>query len=127
MGTPGFRAASDIGSRAHRVVRTSAPDPGSSHRAGVSSHGDGIVTARGWSAGPGRVASGNPVLDLPTPILLMSSRLAAPLAALLVALPAGAQSPPPPPRLVVMITVDQLLPEYFTRWPGQLTGGLHRL
>ncbi len=31
------------------------------------------------------------------------------------------------PRLVVMITVDQLRPDYFDRWKTQLTGGLARL
>jgi len=31
------------------------------------------------------------------------------------------------PKLVVMITVDQLRPDYFERWKGQLTGGLGRL
>src|SRR6185503_5819594 len=31
------------------------------------------------------------------------------------------------PKLVVMITVDQLRPDYFDRWKGQLTGGLGRL
>lgn len=31
---------------------------------------------------------------------------------------------PPRPKLVVVITVDQLRPDYFTRWKGQLTGGL---
>src|SRR6266481_6081013 len=37
-------------------------------------------------------------------------------------------SPPPPrPRLVVVITVDQLRPDYFTRWKSQLTGGLAQL
>ena len=44
--------------------------------------------------------------------------------------PAPAPTPPPVsarPRLVVMITVDQLLPGYAERWPGQLTGGLARL
>ena len=46
--------------------------------------------------------------------------------------PAGSPPPPAPaapprPGLVVMITVDQLLPSYLERWPGQLTGGLARL
>src|SRR5207244_12529330 len=37
-------------------------------------------------------------------------------------------SPPPPrPKLVVVITVDQLRPDYFTRWKAQLTGGLGQL
>ncbi|HET7233630.1 MAG TPA: alkaline phosphatase family protein, partial [Longimicrobium sp.] len=45
------------------------------------------------------------------------------------AAPAAAQAPAPaqPPRLLVFITVDQLRPDYLTRWPGQLTGGLARL
>ena len=43
------------------------------------------------------------------------------------AAPAAAQAPAPVPRLLVFITVDQLRPDYFTRWPGQLTGGLARL
>jgi predicted AlkP superfamily pyrophosphatase or phosphodiesterase len=38
-------------------------------------------------------------------------------------LPAPAQRP----TLVVLITVDQLRPDYFTRWRGQMTGGLARL
>ncbi len=43
--------------------------------------------------------------------------------------PAAPAAPPRParPALVVMITVDQLLPDYLVRWPGQLTGGLARL
>src|SRR5881397_3436664 len=40
---------------------------------------------------------------------------------------APADPPPPRPKLVVVITVDQLRPEYFTRWKGQLTGGLAQL
>jgi hypothetical protein len=47
-------------------------------------------------------------------------------AAALVAAPAAAQQLRRP-TLVVLITVDQLLPGYLTRWPGQLTGGLGRL
>ncbi|HYH80785.1 MAG TPA: alkaline phosphatase family protein [Longimicrobium sp.] len=49
------------------------------------------------------------------------------------AAPAAAQTaaqtaaPAPATRLLVFITVDQLIPDYFTRWPGQLTGGLARL
>src|SRR6267378_3722558 len=35
--------------------------------------------------------------------------------------------PPPRPKLVVVITVDQLRPDYFTRWKSQLTGGLGQL
>jgi predicted AlkP superfamily pyrophosphatase or phosphodiesterase len=60
--------------------------------------------------------------------------LAALLAALPAALPAAghaqrsAGSPPPEaPKLVVLLTVDQLLPAYFERYGPQLTGGLGRL
>jgi hypothetical protein len=35
--------------------------------------------------------------------------------------------PPPRPKLVVVITVDQLRPDYLTRWKSQLTGGLGQL
>src|SRR6266850_8380851 len=37
--------------------------------------------------------------------------------------------PPAParPKLVVVITVDQLRPDYFDRWKSQLTGGLFQL
>src|SRR6185503_18191938 len=41
------------------------------------------------------------------------------------AVPAAAQTPAP--KLLVFITIDQMRPDYFTRWPGQLTGGLARL
>src|SRR2546430_15016415 len=34
---------------------------------------------------------------------------------------------PPRPKLVVVITVDQLRPDYLTRWKSQLTGGLGQL
>src|SRR5947207_9930189 len=34
---------------------------------------------------------------------------------------------PPRPKLVVVITVDQLRADYFTRWKSQLTGGLGQL
>jgi arylsulfatase A-like enzyme len=37
------------------------------------------------------------------------------------------QEPAGPPRLVVLIAVDQMRPDYFTRWKDQLTGGLKRL
>jgi predicted AlkP superfamily pyrophosphatase or phosphodiesterase len=40
---------------------------------------------------------------------------------------AGAPAPPPRPKLVVVITVDQLRSDYFTRWKSQLTGGLGQL
>jgi predicted AlkP superfamily pyrophosphatase or phosphodiesterase len=35
--------------------------------------------------------------------------------------------PPPRPKLVVVITVDQLRPDYFSRWKSQFTGGLAQL
>ena len=62
----------------------------------------------------------------------MTRRTAHTLAALAaLAAPAGAQTraapPPEPPTLVVLLTVDQLLPEYFDRYGSQLTGGLARL
>ena len=44
------------------------------------------------------------------------------LASLLAAPPA-----PPRPKLVVVITVDQLRPDYLTRWKSQLSGGLAQL
>ena len=43
------------------------------------------------------------------------------------AAPLAAQAPAPAPKLLVFITVDQLRPDYFTRWPDQLNGGLARL
>jgi predicted AlkP superfamily pyrophosphatase or phosphodiesterase len=46
------------------------------------------------------------------------------LAILCCAQPAAA---PQRPKLVVVITVDQLRPDYFTRWKGQLSGGLAQL
>ena len=40
---------------------------------------------------------------------------------------AAAGAGAPKPALVVFITVDQLRPDYLTRWHDQLTGGLRRL
>jgi arylsulfatase A-like enzyme len=40
---------------------------------------------------------------------------------------AVAQAAAPRPTLVVFLTVDQMRPDYFDRWAGQLTGGLARL
>jgi len=48
-------------------------------------------------------------------------------AALLVSLFGTHQPPPARPKLVLVITVDQLRPDYFTRWKTQLTGGLGQL
>jgi hypothetical protein len=39
----------------------------------------------------------------------------------------GGGAPPARPKLIVVITVDQLRPDYFTRWKPQLTGGLGQL
>src|SRR3954466_7634143 len=52
----------------------------------------------------------------------MTFALYAALLALLTTAP-----PPSRPKLVVVITVDQLRPDYFSRWKGQLTGGLAQL
>lgn len=41
--------------------------------------------------------------------------------------PAVAALQAPAPALIVVITVDQLRPDYFTRWSGQTNGGLARL
>lgn len=45
--------------------------------------------------------------------------------------PPAPPAPPAPgparPKLVVVITVDQLRPDYFDRWKGQLSGGLFQL
>lgn len=48
------------------------------------------------------------------------------LAALVSPAPAPVRAPQRP-KLVVVITVDQLRPDYFTRWKGQLSGGLAQL
>src|SRR6267378_591747 len=40
---------------------------------------------------------------------------------------APAHPPPPRPKLVLVITVDQLRPDYFSRWKSQLSGGLAQL
>jgi predicted AlkP superfamily pyrophosphatase or phosphodiesterase len=39
----------------------------------------------------------------------------------------GGEAPPARPKLIVVITVDQLRPDYFSRWKPQLTGGLGQL
>jgi predicted AlkP superfamily pyrophosphatase or phosphodiesterase len=62
----------------------------------------------------------------------MTKRLFAALASAALALPAAAQQrassgQPERPTLVVFITVDQLRPDYFTRYEHQLNGGLARL
>ena len=47
---------------------------------------------------------------------------------LLLSLVGGVRPPAPvKPKLVVMITVDQLRPDYLVRWRSQLTGGLNQL
>src|SRR6266545_1743510 len=49
----------------------------------------------------------------------------------ILALCCGLAGPRPPaparPKLVVVITVDQLRPDYLDRWKSQLTGGLFQL
>jgi len=47
----------------------------------------------------------------------------------ILALCCGLAEPPAParPKLVIVITVDQLRPDYFDRWKSQLTGGLFQL
>jgi arylsulfatase A-like enzyme len=50
-----------------------------------------------------------------------------PLWLALVALFPVPPAPPPRPKLVVVITVDQLRPDYLDRWKTQLTGGLLQL
>ena len=40
---------------------------------------------------------------------------------------ASTQSPTPRPTLVVMLTVDQLRPDYLTMWESQFSGGLAKL
>ena len=48
---------------------------------------------------------------------------------LITTLPACAQRPaaPPRPTLVVFLTIDQMIPDYFARYGRQFTGGLRRL
>ncbi len=46
---------------------------------------------------------------------------------LLLLAPAATCQAPPPPRLVVVLTVDQLIPDYLTRFQHQLNGGLARI
>ena len=57
--------------------------------------------------------------------MLMLSALALPLRGQSATAPS--RSAAPAPKLVVMITVDQLIPEYFDRYASQLNGGLARL
>jgi hypothetical protein len=61
------------------------------------------------------------------PTLLRAS--SATLAAFWLAQPvvAGAQGANEQPTLVLMLTVDQLRPDYLTRFESQLSGGLGRL
>lgn len=41
--------------------------------------------------------------------------------------PPGSRAGAPRPRLIVLLTVDQLRPDYLDRWRGQFTAGLRRL
>lgn len=58
---------------------------------------------------------------------MRSSPVLALLAACAPAATIAQQPPRPRPALVVFIAVDQMRPDYFERWPGQLTGGFKRL
>src|ERR671924_609728 len=49
------------------------------------------------------------------------------LAVILAALSGPVVPAPSRPKLVVVITVDQLRPDYLNRWKAQLTGGLAQL
>lgn len=65
-------------------------------------------------------------------VLLAVSLLAAPACAQRGQPAAAAVEPAPTPtgprpRLVLFLTVDQLRPDYLTRWNGQFTGGFRRL
>jgi hypothetical protein len=54
--------------------------------------------------------------------------LLAGVTAITLAFPSAAAAPPRPPvSLVVVVTVDQLRPDYLLRWRGQWTGGFRRL
>lgn len=58
---------------------------------------------------------------------MFRSRLAA-FGLLMASLPLSAQQPPAKPvRLVLVLTVDQLRPDYLDRFRGEFTGGLSRL
>jgi predicted AlkP superfamily pyrophosphatase or phosphodiesterase len=59
--------------------------------------------------------------SFPVAALALSALLSAPVLA------AQAPAAAPRPRLVVMLTVDQLRPDYLTVWRGQFTGGYERL
>jgi predicted AlkP superfamily pyrophosphatase or phosphodiesterase len=64
-----------------------------------------------------------PSLTLPRPVLA-----ALIVAALSLAVrPAAAQNAPQRPTLVVMLTIDQLRPDFLTLWERQFTGGFARL
>jgi predicted AlkP superfamily pyrophosphatase or phosphodiesterase len=54
-------------------------------------------------------------------------RSVAVLALLALGLVAFHPPPAPPVSLIVVITIDQLRPDYLTRWGGQWSGGFHRL
>jgi hypothetical protein len=56
----------------------------------------------------------------------MRSYLVLPLLAACAPVATSQQTPRPKPALVVFIAIDQMRPDYFERWPGQLSGGFKR-
>lgn len=68
-----------------------------------------------------------PRLSGRTLLSLAIAASAAPMLQAQVPVSGKAASAPGTPRLVVLLTVDQLLPAYFDRFGGQFTGGLARL
>jgi predicted AlkP superfamily pyrophosphatase or phosphodiesterase len=65
--------------------------------------------------------SSRPMLSRSLFTTLLASAACAPMPS------ARAQANAPRPTLVVMLTVDQLRPDYLTMWEGQFTGGFARL
>ena len=79
-----------------------------------------------------RVAFGMPFADTRHRLRVAASGAAFLLAALATSRPAAAQraaraSAATTPTLIVFFTVDQMIPDYFTRYGAEFTGGLRRL
>jgi len=60
-------------------------------------------------------------------VLFIMNRILLSAVAMGVIAPPASCQPAAPPRLVVMITVDQLIPDYLERFAPQLSGGLARI